>query len=76
MRVESSPDNRPLVHVADAVPHLQGKGEGLSTDMNAIRPDDRMDSTHSISVDQQDWEQVIAAKDRTRAATGTASCAP
>jgi aspartate--ammonia ligase len=43
------------------------EGEGLSTDMNAIRPDDRLDSTHSISVDQWDWEQVIAAKDRTRA---------
>jgi aspartate--ammonia ligase len=40
--------------------------EGLYTDMNAIRPDDRLDSTHSIYVDQWDWERVIAAEARTR----------
>lgn len=42
------------------------EGEGLYTDMNAIRPDDRLDSMHSIYVDQWDWERVIAPKDRTR----------
>lgn len=34
-------------------------GEGLYTDMNAIRPDDLVDSTHSIYVDQWDWEIVM-----------------
>ena len=31
-------------------------GEGLYTDMNAIRPDEDLDSLHSIYVDQWDWE--------------------
>ena len=39
-------------------------GEGLYTDMNAIRRDDDTDNTHSIFVDQWDWEKVIAAEDR------------
>jgi aspartate--ammonia ligase len=39
-------------------------GEGLYTDMNAVRPDDAMDSTHSIYVDQWDWERVIDRGDR------------
>jgi aspartate--ammonia ligase len=42
------------------------EGEGLYTDMNAIRPDDSLDSTHSIYVDQWDWERVIAPEARTR----------
>lgn len=32
---------------------------GLYTDMTAIRRDDKMDQTHSIYVDQWDWEKVI-----------------
>lgn len=40
-------------------------GEGLYTDMNAIRRDEEMDNTHSIYVDQWDWEKVIDLKDRT-----------
>jgi aspartate--ammonia ligase len=32
---------------------------GLYTDMNAIRPDDILDATHSIYVDQWDWELVM-----------------
>lgn len=40
-------------------------GEGLYTDMNAIRRDEEMDNLHSIYVDQWDWEKVITAKDRT-----------
>lgn len=40
-------------------------GEGLYTDMNAIRRDEVMDHLHSIYVDQWDWEKVIAKKDRT-----------
>jgi len=34
-------------------------GEGLYTDMNAIRRDEEMDNIHSIYVDQWDWEVVI-----------------
>ncbi|MCP4604016.1 MAG: aspartate--ammonia ligase [Proteobacteria bacterium] len=39
-------------------------GEGLYTDMNAIRPDEELDDIHSIYVDQWDWERVITAEDR------------
>ena len=39
-------------------------GEGLYTDMNAIRRDEEMDNTHSIYVDQWDWEKVITREDR------------
>ncbi|MDD6312585.1 MAG: aspartate--ammonia ligase [Firmicutes bacterium] len=40
-------------------------GEGLYTDMNAIRRDDDVDNDHSIFVDQWDWEKVITREDRT-----------
>ena len=40
-------------------------GEGLYTDMNAIRRDEEMDNLHSIYVDQWDWEKVLTVKDRT-----------
>ncbi len=40
-------------------------GEGIYTDMNAIRRDDDMDNTHSIFVDQWDWEAIITADQRT-----------
>jgi aspartate--ammonia ligase len=39
-------------------------GEGLYTDMNAIRRDEEMDEVHSIYVDQWDWERIISAQDR------------
>ena len=39
-------------------------GEGLYTDMNAIRRDDKCDNLHSIYVDQWDWEMVIAKEQR------------
>lgn len=47
--------------------HLYGfpVGEGLYTDMNAIRRDETMDALHSIYVDQWDWEKVISRPDRT-----------
>lgn len=42
-----------------------GQGEGLYTDMNAIRPDeDVLDNLHSVYVDQWDWEKVISAEQR------------
>ena len=40
-------------------------GEGIYTDMNAIRRDDKCDNTHSIYVDQWDWEMVIGKEQRT-----------
>lgn len=40
-------------------------GDGLYTDMNAIRRDEEPDNIHSIYVDQWDWEKVIAREDRT-----------
>lgn len=39
-------------------------GEGLYTDMNAIRRDEDLDNLHSAYVDQWDWERVIAPRDR------------
>lgn len=39
--------------------------KGLYTDMTAIRRDDKVDETHSIYVDQWDWEKVIVRRDRT-----------
>lgn len=39
-------------------------GEGLYTDMNAIRRDEELDNIHSIYVDQWDWEKIIDKKDR------------
>ncbi len=40
-------------------------GEGLYTDMNAIRRDEDTDNIHSIFVDQWDWEKIISKEDRT-----------
>lgn len=39
-------------------------GEGLYTDMDAIRPDEVLDPTHSLYVDQWDWEKIISVEDR------------
>lgn len=39
-------------------------GEGLYTDMNAIRRDEDTDNVHSIFVDQWDWERVINKDER------------
>ena len=39
-------------------------GEGLYTDMNAIRPFEEIDNLHSYYVDQWDWEKVIGPNDR------------
>lgn len=39
-------------------------GEGLYTDMSAIRRDEDTDNIHSIYVDQWDWEKIITKKDR------------
>ncbi|NLZ88439.1 MAG: aspartate--ammonia ligase [Clostridiales bacterium] len=42
-------------------------GEGLYTDMNAIRRDETLDNLHSAYVDQWDWEKVITPEMRTMA---------
>jgi len=39
-------------------------GEGIYTDMNAIRRDEEMDNLHSIYVDQWDWEIIIEKESR------------
>ena len=39
-------------------------GEGLYTDMNAIRRDEDLDNLHSIYVDQWDWEAIITKEQR------------
>ena len=40
-------------------------GNGLYTDMNAIRRDETLDNIHSIYVDQWDWEKIITSETRT-----------
>ena len=40
-------------------------GEGLYTDMNAIRRDEETDNIHYIYVDQWDWEKIISKEERT-----------
>jgi aspartate--ammonia ligase len=39
-------------------------GNGLYTDMNAIRRDEDLDNLHSIYVDQWDWEKIITKESR------------
>lgn len=39
-------------------------GEGLYTDMNAIRRDEDTDNLHSIFVDQWDWEKILLQDER------------
>ena len=41
-------------------------GEGLYTDMNAIRRDEDLSNIHSFYVDQIDWEKVIVREERTQ----------
>jgi aspartate--ammonia ligase len=44
--------------------HKIGPGEGIYTDMNAIRPDEEIDALHSLYIDQWDWEKVITKEQR------------
>lgn len=41
------------------------QGEGLYTDMNAIRRDEILDNLHSVYVDQWDWEKILDRSERT-----------
>lgn len=43
------------------------EGEGLYTDMNAIRRDEDLDNIHSMYVDQWDWERIITKAERNKA---------
>ena len=40
-------------------------GQGIVTDMNAVRRDEELDNLHSIYVDQWDWEKIITPQQRT-----------
>ena len=40
------------------------QGQGLYTDMNAIRADEDLDNLHSLYVDQWDWELVVSEQER------------
>lgn len=40
-------------------------GHGLLTDMHALRKDEEVDATHSVYVDQWDWERTITEEQRT-----------
>lgn len=40
-------------------------GEGIYTDMNAIRTGEELDNLHSVYVDQWDWEKIISSSERT-----------
>ncbi len=42
-------------------------GEGLYTDMSAIRRDEETDNLHSLYVDQWDWEKIIYKDERNEA---------
>ncbi len=39
-------------------------GEGIYTDMNAIRRDEELDNLHSVYVDQWDWERIMLPEER------------
>src|ERR1041384_3052772 len=48
-----------------ALKQFQGKvGEGICTDMRAVRKDYFLDHDHSCYVDQWDWERVMTAEQR------------
>lgn len=39
-------------------------GNGIYTDMNALRPDEELDNLHSVYVDQWDWERAITREQK------------
>ena len=45
--------------------HGLARGQGIYTDMNALRPDEAvLDNLHSVYVDQWDWERVMSPEER------------
>lgn len=69
-RINGVDDNLEIVHSLAKWKRMALKtydipvGEGIYTDMNAIRKDETLDNLHSIYVDQWDWEKHITRKDR------------
>ena len=49
-------------------------GEGLYTDMSAIRRDEVTDNIHSVYVDQWDWEKIIRPEERNEATLRAVVC--
>jgi aspartate--ammonia ligase len=70
-KAQFSPASLEMVHsLAKWKRHSLGRfgfkpGTGLYTDMDAVRKDEIVDATHSIYVDQWDWERVITKEQRT-----------
>lgn len=68
--IKGQPENAEIVHSLAKWKRYALKkygfaqGEGLYTDMIAIRRDEDLDNIHSVYVDQWDWEKIITAEDR------------
>mgnify|MGYP000842093932 CR=1 FL=1 len=68
--IKGQPENAEIVHsLAKWKRYALQKygfahGEGLYTDMIAIRRDEDLDNIHSVYVDQWDWEKIIHKEDR------------
>ena len=68
--IKGQPENAEIVHsLAKWKRYALQKygfahGEGLYTDMIAIRRDEDLDNIHSVYVDQWDWEKIIRKEDR------------
>lgn len=67
---EGQPENAEIVPLAKWKRYALQKygfahGEGLYTDMIAIRRDEDLDNIHSVYVDQWDWERSSARKNAT-----------
>lgn len=69
--IKGQPENAEIVHSLAKWKRYALKkygfaqGEGLYTDMIAIRRDEDLDNIHSVYVDQWDWEKVITKEERT-----------
>ena len=68
--IKGQPENAEIVHsLAKWKRYALQKygfahGEGLYTDMIAIRRDEDLDNIHSVYVDQWDWEKIISKEER------------
>lgn len=68
--IKGQPENAEIVHSLAKWKRYALKkygfahGEGLYTDMIAIRRDEDLDNIHSVYVDQWDWEKIISKEER------------
>ena len=68
--IKGQPENAEIVHSLAKWKRYALKkygfaqGEGLYTDMIAIRRDEDLDNIHSVYVDQWDWEKIIGKDQR------------